>query len=61
MHAVISRLVLQLALGAAFGAGQLIFAMAVTHASLASANTQVQPTASAIITTPPAPAGIGWG
>ncbi|HYZ22193.1 MAG TPA: hypothetical protein VE690_08560 [Rhodopila sp.] len=61
MHPVVSRLILQLALSAAFGAGQLIFAMAASQASLASAGTQVQPSMSAIIAAPPAPAGIGWG
>jgi hypothetical protein len=61
MHIVIHRLILQLALGAAFGAGQLIFAMAASHASLVGASMQVQPGAAAIVTAPSAPAGIGWG
>ena len=61
MHAVISRLVLHLALGAAFGAGQLVSTMAVSHASLASVDTLMQPSASASKTASPAPVRIGWG
>jgi hypothetical protein len=33
---IVNRLILQLALGAVFGAGQLIFTMAASHLSLAS-------------------------
>ena len=61
MGVIISRLVLQLALGAAFGAGQLVFATVASHTSLIGAGTGVRPSAAAIITAPAAPAGIGWG
>jgi hypothetical protein len=65
MIAVLNRLILQLALGVAFGAGQVILAMVTAPVPVASRGTQFQPTVTAttIATTPalPAPVGAGWG
>lgn len=61
MMAVLNRLTLQLALGAAFGAGQLILAMVTAPTPFASRGPQFQPTVSATTTSLPAPVGVGWG
>jgi hypothetical protein len=59
--AVLNRLTLQAALGAAFGTGQLILAMVAAPMPFASRASQFQPPVAATITVLPAPVGIGWG
>jgi hypothetical protein len=61
MIAFLNRLTLQLALGGAFGAGQLILATITAPIPFASRGTQFQPTIPATITALPAPVGVGWG
>lgn len=57
MSAIVSRLVLQLALGAMLGAGQLVLGMAA-----AGAGAPAQPvTSSATGSVPQEPVGFGWG
>ncbi len=55
--AVLNPSTLQLALGDAFGAGQLVLAVATAPALFASRSAQFHPT----VTAPPAPVGVGWG
>lgn len=61
MRTIVNRLILLLALGALFGAGQLICAVAASPALFTGTSAQTQPGASATITSPRAPVGIGWG
>ena len=61
MTTIIHRLILQLALGAAFGAGQLVFSMAATHASLALTSAPQSQNAVSVTKAPDVPVGLGWG
>lgn len=58
MIAVLNRVTLQLALGAAFGTGQLILAL--VAAPMPFANRGIHPTVAAA-TALSAPVGVGWG